>query len=77
MSRREQRALFDESVRLSLAESDLDAFDDELGGVERRITARIDALDARLGKIMATCVAILTALVGSLVMLALNLATSR
>lgn len=74
MGRREQRERFSQDVRLDLAEHDLDGLDDDLDGLERRMTARFDQQDIRLGKIMVACVAILTSLVGALVLLALNLA---
>lgn len=63
MSRFEQRASFDVPTRLRLVEVDLDDFERTL-----------DKIDARLGKIMAACVGILTSLVVVAVGLALNLA---
>lgn len=66
MPRTDARRNFDEKTRLSLAESDLDSFD-----------ARFDKIDTRLGKIMATCLSILVALLVSCAMLALNLAVGK
>lgn len=75
MARAEQRRHFLADTRLELLEADQDRFEESLGDLEQRINARFDRQDARLGKIMAACVGILTALVGALVLLALNLAT--
>lgn len=66
MSRIEDRTSFDVPVRLRLLEGDMD-----------KLEERLDTIDARLGKIMAACVGILTSLVVASVMLALNLAASQ
>lgn len=75
MGRAEQRRHFLEGTRLELVEGDLDRFEERLEILEKHIDDRFNRQDARLGKIMAACIAILTALVGALVLLALNLAT--
>lgn len=62
--RRQRWAGFDLKQVSDLIGDDMDAFEH-----------RMDMIDARLGKIMAVCLAILTTLVGSLILLALNLAT--
>lgn len=63
MARRvEQRSDFDTTTRLRLIEGDADDFDE-----------RLDKIDARLGKIMATCVSILVSLVVASTLLAINL----
>jgi ABC-type enterochelin transport system permease subunit len=64
MSRVEGRSGFDAPTRLRLLEADAD-----------ELESKYEKINERLGKIMATCVAILTALVGSLILLALNLAS--
>lgn len=50
------------STRMSLAEGDLDEFE-----------RKLDKIDTRLGKIMATCLSILVSLVVASVLLAVNL----
>lgn len=64
MSRVEARSGFDTAARLRLLEADTD-----------ELEAKFEKIGERLGKIMATCLAILTSLVVASVMLALNLAT--
>jgi hypothetical protein len=63
MARSEQREPFDQPTRLRLLENDADVFE-----------ARFDKIDARLGKIMATCLSILVSLVVASILLAVNLA---
>lgn len=64
MARTEARKSFDTPTRLSLLESDVD-----------ELEASLAKIGERLGKIMATCLAILTSLVVASIMLAVNLAT--
>jgi hypothetical protein len=64
MSRVEGRSGFDTSTRLRLLEADADDLD-----------GKYEKINERLGKIMAVCVAILTSLVGGLILLALNLSS--
>lgn len=63
VARSEARRGFDTDTRLRLLESDAD-------DLERKF----EKIGERLGKIMATCLAILTSLVVASIMLALNLA---
>lgn len=66
MQRIDQRREFDVPTRLRLIEGDLDDFE-----------ARFDKVDARLGKIMATCLSILVSVVVACILLAINLAVMK
>lgn len=74
LPRSQARAHFDQPTRISLVENDLDVLETQIDDLRDTMNARFDKADARQGKIMATCLAILTSLIVASVMLALNLA---
>lgn len=63
LSRTAQRSAYSPDLRIARLEEDADDFD-----------AQLARIDARLSKIMATCVSILVALVTASILLAVNLA---
>lgn len=77
MGRTSARAGIDTTGRLQLVEDDLDATDAKFVAIEARTAAGLDALDARLGKIMWAMVGILISLTTTSIVILLTVGLGR
>ena len=76
-ARAEERVEFGVDHRIILAEGDLDRHDAKLVAIEKRMTEQLEALEAKLGRILNVLVGVLIALTTGSGLLALNLAAGR